>query len=68
MSDRGVVYVPPSPEVLEHFVRAFYREYSDERPSREDVLEFTGFLKAISSAVASDLTRKANGAFDTRVE
>ena len=56
-----VEYRPPSPEVLEHFVRDFYREYSDVRPDREDVLAFTGFLKAVSRALAKDLTRKANG-------
>ena len=65
---RGVEYRPPSPEVLEHFVRDFYREYSDVRPDREDVLAFTGFLKAVSRALAKDLTRKANGGFDSGVE
>lgn len=68
MMRRNVRFVPPSPDVLEHFVRNFYREYSDERRDREDVLAFTGFLKAMSQALAKDLTRKANAAFDTRVE
>ncbi|MEP0761307.1 MAG: hypothetical protein HRF48_01070 [Chloroflexota bacterium] len=63
-----VEYRAPSPEVLEHFVRDFYREYSDVRPDREDVLAFTGFLKAVSQALAKDLTRKANGGFDSGVE
>ena len=54
-----VEYQPPSPDVLEHFVRDFYREYGDERPEREDVLGFVGFLKAVSRALAKDLTRKA---------
>lgn len=65
---RGVEYRPPSPEVLEHFVRDFYREYSDVRPDREDVLAFTGFLKALSRALANNLNRKGDDPVDNGVE
>lgn len=63
-----VEYQPPAADVLEHFVREFYREYTDGRPEREDVLGFVGFLRAVSRALAKDLTRKARGELDGGVE
>lgn len=67
-SSQQVEYQPPSAETLEHFVRHFYREYADERPEREDVLGFVGFLRAVARALAKDLTRKAQGELDGGVE
>lgn len=63
-----VEYCPPSPEVLLHFAHDFYHAWDEERPRWEDVHAFAGFLTAVSRALAKDLTRKANGAFDRRVE
>lgn len=68
-SDRlRVEYCPPSPEVLQHFARDFFCAWGHERPHWEDVHAFAGFLTAVSRALAKELTRKANGAFDTQVE
>jgi hypothetical protein len=64
----NVVYCPPSAEVLEHFTRHAYRELRPEHYAREQVLDFANFMKAVSSALAKDLTRKANGEFDSGVE
>jgi hypothetical protein len=65
---KPVEYVPPSPDVLEHFTRDAYRGWVDESPGWEVMQEFAGFLKAVSSALAKDLTRKANREFDNRIE
>lgn len=68
-SDRlPVEYCPPSTDVLQHFAHDFYRAWGEERPRWEDVHAFAGFLSAVSRALAKELTRKSNGAFDTRVE
>lgn len=64
MGKGRVEYVPPSPEVLVHFTRAAYRERVTDPVSRESVHEFAGFMQAVASALAKDLTRKANGELD----
>lgn len=68
MGKGRVEYVPPSPEVLVHFTRAAYREWGSGAGSREAVQEFAGFMAAVASALAKDLTRKANSEFDRGVE
>ena len=66
MSKRPVVYVPPSPEVLEHFAHDAYFEMGC--CDRENEKEFAGFMIAVSRALAKDLTRKANSDIDSRIE
>jgi hypothetical protein len=65
---RHIEYQPPSPEVLEHFVRDFYREYCPQQMAGEDALAFTGFLKAVARALANSLNRKGNDPVDNGVE
>jgi len=65
---RDIEYQPPSPEVLEHFARDFYREYCPQQLAGEDALAFTGFLKALSRALANNLNRKGDEPVDNGVE
>jgi len=68
MSKRSVEYLPPSPDLLEHFTRDAYRELRPEHYERQHVLDFTNFMVAVANALAKDLTRKANAEFDNGIE
>lgn len=68
MNKRPVEYVPPSPDLLEHFTRHAYRELRPEHYERQHVMDFANFMRAVSNALAKDLTRKANSEFDNGIE
>jgi len=66
MMTRRVEVVPPSPEVIDHFVHRVYWELELNNPDHER--EFASFLKVVARVVAKALSRKASGAFDRGIE
>jgi len=68
MSQRLIEYVPPSPEVLEHFAREVCLGLGPDYCQREVVDGFASFMKVVSRALANSLNRKGSNPVDNGVE
>ena len=65
---RSVEYLPPSPELLEHFAREVCRGLGPDYCQREIVDGFASFMKVVSRALANSLNRKGDNPFDNGFE
>ncbi len=68
MSSRDVRYIPPSPEVLEHFAHEVCREMGPDYCNPDVVEGFASFMKVISRTLANTLNRKGDNPVDSGIE
>ncbi len=68
MSSRDVRYIPPSPEVLEHFAQDVCRELGPNYCDPDIVDGFASFMKVIARALANDLNREGDDSLDGGIE
>ncbi len=64
----NVVYCPPSPDVLEHFVHEVCRGLGGDYADRDTERGFADFMKVVARTTANNLNRKQDNEFDSRIE
>ncbi len=67
-TERRVRYVPPRPEVIDHFAREACRALGEDYRAHEVVEGFAGFMQVVARVLANDLNRKHPSEFDTGIE
>jgi len=68
MSRRTIRYVPPSPEVIDHFAQTVGRSLGAEYATPEVVLGLADFMTVVARVLANDLNRQQASEFDTQIE